>query len=639
MFLSSPQKGKPHMNLTEQLLERLADPKLTTDEQVRLRCQLAKEMEAAGDYEGAQQAMDELWRGVGERPYLEGLVEGTRAEVLLRVGVLTGWIGSVKQLPDAQEQAKNLISESLRVFESLREVAKVAEAQTELAYCYWRQGAFDSARMLLQEVLKQLADSDSETKLIAVIRSAIVERWDKKYHAALRIQTQYASLFDKSTNDLLKGKFHNEFAISLGILGTAEQREDYIDRALIEYAAASYHFEQAGHIVHCACAENNLAMLYVSVGRCAEAHEHLDRAQRVLASLKDTIHLAQVDETRAKVLLAEGHNAEAEQVAGSAVQTLEQGDEWALLAEALTTHGIALARAGHYVRAHQTLQRAMAAAEQASDSETVGRASLAIVEELSQHITDNELCAVYTHAADLLAESKEPGIAARLLTGTRIVIRLLKPQATTPEDAPADWRGFSLRQAIQRYERLIITRALKDAGGMVSRAATLLGFKHHQSLISLLNHRHRDLLPVRLPIVRRAGRSGRVRRARGKRTRPITILHVEDNELIADAVKDALAFEGWQVETCADGTAALDRLMSSTPYDLLLVDYDLPGVSGLELVRRARRLAHCERTPIIMLSASDVERAARQAGVSVFLRKPEDVPKLAQTITRLLTTV
>jgi DNA-binding response OmpR family regulator len=41
--------------------------------------------------------------------------------------------------------------------------------------------------------------------------------------------------------------------------------------------------------------------------------------------------------------------------------------------------------------------------------------------------------------------------------------------------------------------------------------------------------------------------------------------------------------------------------------DLLILDNELPGVNGIELTRRARALAHRQRTPIIMLSASDVE--------------------------------
>ena len=54
-----------------------------------------------------------------------------------------------------------------------------------------------------------------------------------------------------------------------------------------------------------------------------------------------------------------------------------------------------------------------------------------------------------------------------------------------------------------RYESGIIERALRDAGGAVSRAAQLLGMKHHNNLVSILNTRHRELLGERKPIVTR----------------------------------------------------------------------------------------------------------------------------------------
>ena len=57
--------------------------------------------------------MGELWPEVGGRPVLDELSEATAAEVLLRVGVLTGWLGSTKQIEGAQETAKNLITESI----------------------------------------------------------------------------------------------------------------------------------------------------------------------------------------------------------------------------------------------------------------------------------------------------------------------------------------------------------------------------------------------------------------------------------------------------------------------------------------------------------------------------------------------
>jgi hypothetical protein len=56
------------------------------------------------------------------------------------VGILTGWIGSKNQIKEAQETAKNLITESINYFESVGDQKQLAAARVELAYCYWRDG-------------------------------------------------------------------------------------------------------------------------------------------------------------------------------------------------------------------------------------------------------------------------------------------------------------------------------------------------------------------------------------------------------------------------------------------------------------------------------------------------------------------
>jgi tetratricopeptide (TPR) repeat protein len=293
------------MNLARQLLHQIADQSLSTNERAQLRCKLAKQLEEAGNYEAAREAMGELWQRVGERPALERLDQETAAEVLLRVGALTGWIGSTRQIEGSQEAAKDLITESISIFSSLANAEKLSAAQTDLAYCYWREGAFDEARVILQEALARLAYSESETRAVALLRSAVVEGSAQRFHDALRIFTEAAPLMGKSRDPNLRGKFHHSFGTLLKKLGEAEQRLDYIDRALIEFAAASFHFEQAGQPRHEACVENNLGFLFCTIGKWAEAHEHLDRAQALFTSLKDKVHLAQVDETRARIMLAE----------------------------------------------------------------------------------------------------------------------------------------------------------------------------------------------------------------------------------------------------------------------------------------------------------------------------------------------
>jgi two-component system cell cycle response regulator DivK len=625
------------MSATKELLHQLADPKLSINQRALLRCQLASQLEDEGDYEAARAAMDELWQRVGDRPMLEGLDEETKGAVLLRAGVLTGWIGSAKQISGAQETAKNLISETITIFEALQENSRVAEAQIDLACCYWREGAFDEGRVILKEAFSRLTDSDIELKSMALLRSAIIEETANRHNDALRIHTQAAPLFQNLENHLLQGSFHNSFANVLKNLGAAENREDYIDHALIEYSAASYHFEQAGHIRYQACVENNLAMLFWKVHRFAEAHERLDHAQMLFTRLKDRVHLAQVDETRARVLLAEGRVVDAEKISRRAVRTLEKGDEQSLLAEALTTHGISLARLGHPEQARSALERAIDRAQKAGDVEGAGNTALAMIEEMGSYLSIDDLYATVACAKMLLEKTRDMPSVRRLANCVCSVLSLIHSSGWFP--ASVDWTNFSIEPEVLRYEAHFIRLALKESDGRVTRAAGLLGLSGHQPLQFILNNRHKDLLCDRTPIRPRkrsfTGEQGNVSDSPSE-TRNIRILHVEDNETVAGMIKETLESEDWQVEACADGAEALERIKSDAHFDLLLLDYELPGLNGIELMQQARALAHRRGIPVILLSGAAVEEEVMRAGANAFLRKPEDISSVVEAISHLL---
>src|SRR6266545_8402766 len=118
----------------------------SANEEALSRCQTALELKDRGCYEGAREAMGPLWRGVGERPQTKGLYPSIAAEVLLCVGILTRWIGSRNHIEESQDIARDLISESIRFYESAGDAKKIAEARAELAFCYWLEGAFDESR-------------------------------------------------------------------------------------------------------------------------------------------------------------------------------------------------------------------------------------------------------------------------------------------------------------------------------------------------------------------------------------------------------------------------------------------------------------------------------------------------------------
>jgi hypothetical protein len=90
------------------------------NERARLRCELAKKLEKAGNYDAAQEALGELWQRIGEHPAdcrTRSLHAGRSAFACWRAFQA---IGSTRQLKDAQERAKDLISESITIFERCR---------------------------------------------------------------------------------------------------------------------------------------------------------------------------------------------------------------------------------------------------------------------------------------------------------------------------------------------------------------------------------------------------------------------------------------------------------------------------------------------------------------------------------------
>ena len=633
------------MNLQAQLTAlRNQSRNLTLAERAELSCRLAKQLEKAGEYEAARAALNEFWPEQKGPPKLDGLDEPTKAEVLLRIGALAGSQGSADQTTGSQETAKNLITKSIEIFEKLGLSEKAAEARADVAVCYWREGAFDEARVLLRQVIDELGNREIEIKAIALVRSAVVEKTAARYSEALSIFKEAKPLVDATNDHALKGTFHNGLGTLLNCRALAENREDYIDQSLIEFTAASFHFEQAGNLRYLARVENNLGYLFFTIGRYKDAHKHLDRARHLFLELKDIGTAAQVNETRARTLLAEGHLVEAERMARSAVKTLERGGEQAVLAEALTTYGIALARLGHHVRAKGLLQRAIEVAQTAGDLEGAGRAKLSIIEELGEKIPAKELVSVYRSAIDLLKGSQDSSTGKRLIS---CADKLLDALGWLEGEKSRDhsWEGFSFKEHVREGERVVIERALRDAGGSVTRAARLLGFTHHQSLISLINGRHKELLNTRSTVRKRRrhlfSEPTKTKKKGGdssphRAASQISLLHIEDNKAVVRLVVDVLAPEGIDVHSCASGTTALKILTSHARYDVIIVDNDLPGLSGLELIRRARSMARWRGTRIIMLSGDNCETEAWRAGADAFLRKPEDIDKLSSTIARLL---
>jgi two-component system phosphate regulon response regulator PhoB len=102
------------------------------------------------------------------------------------------------------------------------------------------------------------------------------------------------------------------------------------------------------------------------------------------------------------------------------------------------------------------------------------------------------------------------------------------------------------------------------------------------------------------------------------------VLVVDDEEAIRDMIQFALEKSGMAVQTASNAHEALLRINEARP-DIILLDWMMPGVSGLELTRRLRKDAYTEDIPIIMLTAKvteDDKVAGLEAGTDDYVVKP-----------------
>lgn len=226
------------MKITSQKIEA---PNLTANEGATRRCQIALDLRDKGDFDGAQEIMRPIWKGVGSHPHVAGLHPSIAAEVLLCAGILTGWIGNRNEIKEADNYARDLITESITLFESLGDVKKIAEARSELAYCYWREGSFNESRIMFTEALKKLS-SEGKTRANALLGLAVVERSSSRLDEALKILTDNAPLFRKLSNYTIKGFYHNTLAGVLYSQVTRQNKTSQLKQVVSEYQQADQEF-------------------------------------------------------------------------------------------------------------------------------------------------------------------------------------------------------------------------------------------------------------------------------------------------------------------------------------------------------------------------------------------------------------
>ena len=117
------------------------------------------------------------------------------------------------------------------------------------------------------------------------------------------------------------------------------------------------------------------------------------------------------------------------------------------------------------------------------------------------------------------------------------------------------------------------------------------------------------------------------------------VLVADDDPAICTLVETILKKGSYDVFSCNDAEAALVALEQQPPFDIIVCDFMLPGISGLDFIERVRADAHVHEIPILMISGHTnyaMSDRAKNAGANMFLDKPFTVSQLRSSVESLI---
>jgi len=116
-----------------------------------------------------------------------------------------------------------------------------------------------------------------------------------------------------------------------------------------------------------------------------------------------------------------------------------------------------------------------------------------------------------------------------------------------------------------------------------------------------------------------------------------SVLLIEDEANIIEAVTFILKRDGWDVKNHSNGLDAIDAIRMQTP-DVVILDVMLPGKSGFEIIKDIRAESDLQKLPVLMLTARGQERdrnLAQSSGVNRYMTKPFSNTELREAVEEL----
>lgn len=117
------------------------------------------------------------------------------------------------------------------------------------------------------------------------------------------------------------------------------------------------------------------------------------------------------------------------------------------------------------------------------------------------------------------------------------------------------------------------------------------------------------------------------------------ILAVDDSEVILAELQTILKNDGHEVFVAANGALGVAMAEQCAPLDIIITDYNMPEMNGVQLTQAVKKDSRFAQTPVIMLTtenSTDLRKAGLEAGVRVWIVKPVHGESLCKVIGKLL---
>ncbi|MHB8139895.1 MAG: response regulator [Vulcanimicrobiaceae bacterium] len=117
------------------------------------------------------------------------------------------------------------------------------------------------------------------------------------------------------------------------------------------------------------------------------------------------------------------------------------------------------------------------------------------------------------------------------------------------------------------------------------------------------------------------------------------VLIADDDPAICTLIDTVLRKGPYEMITCNDAESALVAIDRDAPFDIIICDFMLPGISGLDLIERLRAAEKTRGVPVLMISGHTnyaMDGRAKNAGANLFLNKPFTISQLRTAVNSLL---